>query len=266
MRFSRSTLTTGPLSFPSPFREGTPSVETSRRRLIPGLRFFSRGSKGFTLIELLVVVAILAILAGLLMPAISGARHRAQAAQCAHQLKQLGYAVQMYWNENDERLVAYSGRPYPDWYSATQGWARLIFPYHQNLAIYRDPGCKTLPSVPIDYYLNILQPYIEGGGDPGVGSKTGGFLLDARRISSPSTFILMSEDLGDRDPNDYDPTNEVSDRTGFSHTRTTYPPPHQGGVNLLFADLHVAAFRRFETNQMTYWYEKGADWAVAIPP
>lgn len=232
----------------------------------PRPRRAARRSESFTLIELLVVVAILAILAGLLMPAISGARHRAQAAQCANNLKQLGYAVQMYWNENNDCLIAYSGKPYPVWDSATQGWARLIFPYHQNLAVYQDPGCKALPPVPIDYYLNILQPYLEGGGDPGRGSRTGGFLLDARRIKNPATFVLLSEDLGDRDPSDYDPTNEVSDRTGFSHTRTTYPPPHQGGVNFLFADQHVAMFRRYEKQQITYWYDKDADWAVAIPP
>jgi prepilin-type processing-associated H-X9-DG protein len=220
-----------------------------------------------------VVVAILGILAGLLMPSLSKARYRAHAMSCANNLKQLGYGVQMYWNDNDNRIVAQSGLPSPPWNSAgsTQSWTKLLYPYLKSTAVLADPSLPKwmLPAVPVDYYLNLLQPYIEGGGDPGVGggSKTGGFYLDSRRINNLSTFILMSEDLStDRDPTDFDPTNEVTDRTGFSHNGSTYPLPHNGSANFLFADGHVAAFNHFETNQMTYWYERNADWATSIPP
>ncbi|MCC7518303.1 MAG: type II secretion system protein [Verrucomicrobiae bacterium] len=225
----------------------------------------------FTLIELLVVVAILGILAGLLMPSLSKARARAQAVQCTHNLRQLGYAIQMYWNDNEGRIVAQSGLPSPSWNATgtTQSWAKLVYPYLKDLAIYRDPSLPKwmLPHVPVDYYLNILQPYLEGGGDPGRGAKTGAFVLDSRRIGNPAAFILMSEDLDlSRNPNDLDPTNEVTDRTGFSRNGATYPLPHHGFANFLFADNHVAAFSRFETNLMTYWYDKNADWAANLPP
>jgi prepilin-type N-terminal cleavage/methylation domain-containing protein/prepilin-type processing-associated H-X9-DG protein len=126
---------------------------------------------GFTLVELLVVIGIIAILSGILLPAMSKAKSKAQGIQCLNNNRQLMLACTMYGSDHDERLPYNAGgdrsHPAPDttldwnWVNNLMDWeltpgntnsealARTpLVPYlSRSLNVFRCPGDRVLSGV-----------------------------------------------------------------------------------------------------------------------
>lgn len=112
---------------------------------------------GFTLIELLVVIAIISLLAGLLLPSLSGARRRAQSAACVSNLHQLGLALNLYVEDNENHL------PVCAWPLPSQGTnqpplpsiTNALMPYVKSRDLFRCPADTSIfPSEHTSYEWN----------------------------------------------------------------------------------------------------------------
>ena len=208
--------------------------------------------KGFTLIELLVVIAIIAILAALLLPALSSAREKGRQAVCLNNLKQMYIALELYANDYDELYPrAAGGVPWDevDIDDGTYGWMQQLFPYTQNKNIYKCPSDKNSK---YSYFLGARAAYIATGGRANIQRK---------KIIYPSAYVLAGDTVG-WNFNDCDKDDYSNNCVGGPANGTPYAEwrAHSGGQNILFADGHCKWYKDYTPSEMTFRYDTMHGW------
>lgn len=190
-----------------------------------------RRQRGFTLVELLVVMAIISVLAGLLLPALSRAQEIARQTSCASNLKQIGTAASFYADDYNDYLPPFRGAAWKPPYMSErlEGYlgGNLI-----GIGVGAPPhGVYVCPSEPkhtgqMDYGCNRLH----------VTLAVGQVLVRRSQIRRPSRVLIF---LDDRSISN-DIGNWLGDCPVASHnSQLQFWGRHLGMANVLFIDGHL---------------------------
>jgi len=231
----------------------------------PAQRSPGRGDNAFTLVELLVVIAIIAILAALLLPALSRAKLTGQRADCVSNLRELGLTTQLYLGDNGDNFFI---RSFPATTSGQQWWfgwlaagaegrrgfdlsTGALFQYLHGSVVRLCPspvwsspqfklkGTNVIFSYGCNAYLFAAQPTAQSA-----------VPVNARILSHPSDTALFADSA---QVNTFEapasPSNPMFEEFYYLDLETNYADPdnepnghfrHAQKANVTFADGHVA--------------------------
>jgi len=223
----------------------------------------------FTLIELLVVIAIIAILASLLLPALSKAKAKAQGIACLNNLKQLQIAWQLYATDYNDQMVLNGANGQSDNRGWVSGWIfgnnpdgtnvlklmgtnAYLYPYNQNIGIYKCPADQSVTIAGGTRYPRVRSVSMNGFVNGDSGDNQGRFkgvyyvyhkTIEVLRPGPSQVFTFLDEHPDSIDDGFFaiDPT--VSKRWAFGDPPNMPANYHNGACGFAFVDGHGETHR-----------------------